>query len=58
LLPVLKAARGFWPTRTNPDWHLLDRRQLSGMFRGAEIRQERVLGLTKSIMAVKSELAR
>jgi SAM-dependent methyltransferase len=55
LLPILKFARSFWPKRTNPDWHLLNRRELASMFEGAEIRDEKWLGLTKSIMAVKSE---
>jgi 2-polyprenyl-3-methyl-5-hydroxy-6-metoxy-1,4-benzoquinol methylase len=47
--------RGFWPKSTNPDWCLLDRRELRSMFEGAEIRDEKWLGLTKSIMAVKTE---
>jgi hypothetical protein len=55
LLPLLKFAARFWPKSTNPDWCLLDRRELRSMFEGAEIREEKWLGLTKSIMAVKSE---
>jgi hypothetical protein len=55
LLPILKFAASFWPKSTNPDWYLLDRRELAGMFEGAQIRDEKWLGLTKSIMAVKSE---
>lgn len=54
-LPVLKFAARFWPKSTNPDWYLLDRRELASMFEDAEIREEKWLGLTKSIMAVKSE---
>jgi len=54
-LPVLKAARRFWPKTTHPDWYLLDKREFASMFEGAEIRAEKWLGLTKSIMAVKSE---
>ena len=54
-LPILKFTRKFWPKRTNPDWYLLDRRELESMFEGAEIRAEKWCGLTKSIMAVKSE---
>jgi SAM-dependent methyltransferase len=54
-LPVLKFAAKFWPKSTNPDWYLLDKREFAGMFEGAEIRAEKWLGLTKSIMAVKSE---
>ena len=55
LLPLLKFAARFWPKSTNPDWCLLDRRELGSMFEGAEIRDEKWLGLTKSIMAVKTE---
>jgi SAM-dependent methyltransferase len=54
-LPVLKFAASFWPKSTNPDWYLLDRRELKSMFHDAEIRDEKWLGLTKSIMAVKTE---
>jgi SAM-dependent methyltransferase len=54
-LPVLKTARRFWPKSTHPDWYLLDKREFASMFEGAEIRAEKWLGLTKSIMAVKSE---
>jgi SAM-dependent methyltransferase len=55
LLPILKFTRSFWPKYTAPDWYLLDRRQLRSMFDGAEIRCEKWCGLTKSLMAVKSE---
>jgi SAM-dependent methyltransferase len=58
MLPVLKFARKFWPKATRPDWHLLTRRDLGRLFDGADVREERWFGLTKSIMAVKSELAR
>lgn len=55
LLPLLKFAARFWPKSTNPDWCLLDRKELKSMFTDAEIREEKWLGLTKSIMAVKTE---
>jgi hypothetical protein len=55
LLPLLKFAARFWPKSTNPDWCLLDREELKSMFMDAEIRDEKWLGLTKSIMAVKTE---
>jgi SAM-dependent methyltransferase len=55
LLPILRFTRPFWPKYTAPDWYLLDRRQLRSMFEGAEIRSEKWCGLTKSLMAVKSE---
>lgn len=56
LIPALNAVRPFWPSRTHPDWCLLDRRELADMFDGAEIRSEKWMGMTKSIMAIKSEL--
>jgi hypothetical protein len=58
LIPVLRFARSFWPKNTWPDWHLLDRRQLRSLFEDAEIRSETWCGLTKSLMAVKSERVR
>jgi SAM-dependent methyltransferase len=57
LLPVLKSARALSLTRTNPDWYLLGKREFATLFEDAEIRDEKWLGLTKSIMAVKSERA-
>lgn len=53
LLPILRVAARVWPKSTNPDWYLLNRRELGSMFAGAEIRDEKWLGLTKSLMAVK-----
>ncbi len=53
LIPALKIARRVWPTRSAPDWHLLDKRQFAGMFSGAQIQDEKWMGLTKSIMAVR-----
>lgn len=58
IIPTLRFARKFWPKWTSPDWYLLNRRELASMFEGAEIRDEKWLGLTKSIMAVKTEHAR
>lgn len=57
IVPILKFSRKFWPKWTAPDWHLLNKRQLASMFEGAEIRDEKWLGMTKSIMAVRSEHA-
>jgi SAM-dependent methyltransferase len=55
VVPILKGSRKVWPKKAVPDWHLLNRRQLASMFEGADIRNETWMGLTKSIMAVKSE---
>jgi len=55
IVPILKGSRRVWPKKAVPDWHLLNRRQLASMFEDAQIREEKWLGLTKSLMAVKSE---
>ncbi len=57
LIPALQMVRPIWPSRTHPDWYLMNKSELAGMFDGAEIRDEKWLGLTKSIMAIKSERA-
>ena len=57
MLPVLRTARALSLTRTNPDWYLLDRHEFADLYEDAEIRDEKWMGLTKSIMAVKSELS-
>jgi SAM-dependent methyltransferase len=54
LLPLLRFTNSFWIKRTNPDWYLLDKRQLSDLFEDAQIFEERFLGLTKSIIAVRT----
>lgn len=54
LLPLLRVTNRFWPKKTQPDWYLLNRRELAGLFEDATIVEETSLGLTKSIMAVKS----
>jgi SAM-dependent methyltransferase len=56
IIPILKGSRKVWPKKAVPDWHLLNRRQLASMFEDAQIREEKWMGLTKSLMAVKSEL--
>jgi SAM-dependent methyltransferase len=55
LLPVLRLAHFVWVTQPVPDWYLLDRRELAELFgKEARILEEKFLGLTKSLMAVKS----
>lgn len=52
LIPTLRLVNPIWITQTAPDWHLLDRRQFAELFDAATIIEEKVLGLTKSLMAV------
>ena len=54
LLPVLRLAKFAWVTDPVPDWHLLDRGELRELFAEAKILEEKFLGLTKSLMAVKA----
>ncbi|UCC40233.1 MAG: class I SAM-dependent methyltransferase [Candidatus Aminicenantes bacterium] len=50
---TIKFFRKFWFSRTSPDWNLLTVESMKGLFPGAEIIKEKILGFTKSIMAVK-----
>ena len=54
LIPGLKLSNSFWVKETKPDWHLLNRKELAYLFEDGEIVAESFLGLTKSIMAIKT----
>ncbi len=54
LLPVLRFTNAIWVKRTSPDWHLLNRTEMSRLFPAAAIHHESCFYLTKSIMAVYS----
>ena len=56
LISVLKFTNLFWVKKTSPDWYLLNKKEMSRLFEGAGIMTEDFLGLTKSIMAVKSKI--
>ncbi|HEY5900338.1 MAG TPA: class I SAM-dependent methyltransferase [Burkholderiales bacterium] len=56
LLPVLACTNKVWVKHTNPDWHLLDRGDIAELFPDARLLEEKFAGLTKSLIAVKSEL--
>jgi SAM-dependent methyltransferase len=53
LIALLKVTNLFWIKKTEPDWHLLDRKQMSLLFPEGTIIEERSGGLVKSIMAVR-----
>jgi SAM-dependent methyltransferase len=54
LIPVLKVTNIFWVKKTNPDWYLLNRKEIAILFKEAEIISEKSIGLIKSIMAIKN----
>ncbi len=54
LIPALRLSNGFWVKRTAPDWRLLTARDMARLFAGAEILHERFMGLSKSVIAVRS----
>lgn len=56
LLPVLKTSNKFWVKAAEPDFNLLSEREMKNLFPGAKIVREKSFGLTKSLMAVKSNL--
>ncbi len=56
LIPVLKFTNRFWVKKTNPDWHLLNIKEMTELFYGAKIVNENFFGLTKSIMTVKHNI--
>jgi len=53
-VPALRLTNRFWVKRTAPDWCLFNRRELAALFPDARIMDEVSMGLTKSLMAVRS----
>jgi SAM-dependent methyltransferase len=53
-LSIVRVTNKVWIKASIPDWSLLDRGELQGLFGDARIVNERFLGLTKSLMAIKS----
>ena len=58
LLPVMRFTNAVWVKETNPDWRLLNRREMQALFPDARLAAEKFAGLTKSLVAVKSDLQR
>lgn len=52
-IAVINVANRYWIKGTAPDWCLLTARDMRSFFPDADIRYERFMGLTKSIMALK-----
>jgi SAM-dependent methyltransferase len=52
-LHVLRISNRIWVKRTSPDWQLLTVTDMRTLFPDAVIARERLLGMTKSIMAIK-----
>jgi SAM-dependent methyltransferase len=55
LLPVMKAANRFWPKKSEPDFNLLNAKELAELFPEAHIARERIFGMTKSLMALRTD---
>lgn len=56
LLPVLKISNRYWVKAAEPDFNLLGEAEMKSLFPGAKILKEKSFGLTKSLMAVKTNL--
>jgi len=48
----LRLSNKFWVKQTIPDWHLLNRNEMKYLFQNAKILDEKLAGMTKSLMAV------
>jgi hypothetical protein len=55
LVPTLRLTNRFWIKKTIPDWCLLTKRDMSSMFSGAQLVQEKSFGLTKSLVAIRAD---
>lgn len=52
---VIKLFNRFWPKKTTPDWNLLTYKDMQKLFPDATIYKEKSLGLTKSLIAIKTK---
>lgn len=55
---VIRLTNRFWPKGTRPDFRLLNRREFQALFPEARILDEKVAGMTKSLIAVRTGAAR
>jgi len=54
LIPILRFTNNLWVKKTAPDWNLLGEAEMSLLFESADIVHERALGLSKSVIALRS----
>jgi SAM-dependent methyltransferase len=54
LIPTLRLSNSFWVKTASPDFHLLDKEEMTRLFEEARILEERAFGLTKSLIAVNA----
>ncbi len=55
-LSILKLSNQFWVKQAEPDFNLLDEKEMKRLFPNAKIVCEKKFGLTKSVMAIKNQL--
>lgn len=53
-IPILKMANKVWVKKTEPDYNLLVKKDMARLFPGAVLKTEKLGGLPKSIMAIRS----
>lgn len=56
LLPFLRYSNLLWVKQTSPNWHLLNKSQMTKLFHGSTIIEENAFGMCKSLLALNSEL--
>jgi SAM-dependent methyltransferase len=54
LVKILNFSNKFWIKKTNPDWNLLNERQMKEFFPDSKIYYEKYCGLVKSLIAIKN----
>lgn len=55
LIPILRFTNKVWVKKTSPDWNLLTNVEMVSLFSEAQIVEEKMLGFTKSLMAIYSK---